>query len=188
MRSRSPHFDDVRGFLERVPLVDCHDHSGACGPKYSDPIAAIVTGYFRSDMVSASSERDVNVMTDSNTPLAERWPVFLRGEFDHRGPGSTRIEDEAEWSRQKREGQLTVEFADTRGADGLYRKYAACRVGDRLSDERAAELGHAFAEIDKLLDAKDLLETLQIKRFGELDVDALRATEREFDDDRTALP
>jgi ABC-type phosphate/phosphonate transport system substrate-binding protein len=63
-----------------------------------------------------------------------------------------------------------------------------CRVGNRLGDERVAALSHAFAELDKLMDAKELLETLQIKRFGELDTEALRTLERDFDDDRTALP
>jgi hypothetical protein len=74
-------------------------------------------------------------------PAAIRFPVFLRVESDHAGNRTgllstpealasaiaglraqgTRLDD---W--------LIVEFCDTADADGLYRKYSAFRVGDRI--------------------------------------------------------
>jgi len=78
MRSRAPHFDTLRAFLDTVPLVDCHDHSGTCGPKHTDPIQALITGYFVHDIQSASSDADVAVIQDAGRSLEERWPVLER--------------------------------------------------------------------------------------------------------------
>lgn len=70
-----------------------------------------------------------------------RFPVFLRAERDHRGPRTGLLGDAAalreaiaalEGRGESRNGKIVVEFCDTRGADGLYRKYAAWRIGDRI--------------------------------------------------------
>ncbi len=76
MKSRAKCFDELRAHCETVPIVDCHDHSGECGPKYTDPIVALKSGYFSSDILSASSEADVRIMDDTEQPLEKRWPVF----------------------------------------------------------------------------------------------------------------
>ena len=76
MKSFAKHYPDLLEYCLHVPLVDCHDHTGECGPKYTDPIQALVDGYFRSDLVSASSDADVLLMEDLSQPLAARWPVF----------------------------------------------------------------------------------------------------------------
>ncbi|NIA15186.1 MAG: amidohydrolase family protein [Nitrospiraceae bacterium] len=76
MRSSSACFDELRTFCEEVPLVDCHDHSGVCGPKYTDPIQAVIGGYFPSDIHSASSDAEQAVIHDQARPLAERWAVL----------------------------------------------------------------------------------------------------------------
>ena len=78
MRSTAPCFDELRAYIEDVPLVDCHDHSSACSPKHTDPLWAVVTGYFGSDIQSASSEADLEVIHDADRSLEERWPVFER--------------------------------------------------------------------------------------------------------------
>ncbi len=78
MKGKAACYDELRSFCESVPLVDCHDHSGAAGPKYADPVAVIVSGYFRSDLLSASSEADMAVLGDASRPLEERWPVLER--------------------------------------------------------------------------------------------------------------
>ena len=76
MRSRAACYDALREYCEGVPLVDCHDHTGACGPKYTDPIQAVVNGYFPSDVQSASSDEDLAVIMDLERPLEERWPLL----------------------------------------------------------------------------------------------------------------
>jgi uncharacterized protein len=78
MRGQSKGYDELRDFCESVALVDCHDHSGSCGPKYEDPIRVVISGYFHSDIHSASSDADVVLLEDSSRPLEERWPVLER--------------------------------------------------------------------------------------------------------------
>lgn len=76
---------------------------------------------------------------DEDRPL--RYPVFLRSEAGTALPDDLELlhDDEAYAAalgklleRHTRKGRLAVEFADARGADGLYRKYGAMRIGDRL--------------------------------------------------------
>jgi hypothetical protein len=61
-----------------VALVDCHDHSGSCGPKYEDPIQVVIAGYFHSDVHAASSDADMAILEDRSRPLGERWPILER--------------------------------------------------------------------------------------------------------------
>jgi uncharacterized protein len=76
MRSQSLSYDVLRDYIENIPLVDCHDHSIECGPKYVDVIQTLVEGYFYSDIQSASSDADAAKMINANLPLEERWDVF----------------------------------------------------------------------------------------------------------------
>ena len=78
MKGMAKCYEELRQYCETIPLVDCHDHSGECGPKYTDPIQALKCGYFHSDVLSASSEADIALMADASRPLKERWPVFER--------------------------------------------------------------------------------------------------------------
>jgi hypothetical protein len=68
-----------------------------------------------------------------------RFPVFLREEHDHSGPSTSLMKTEGELQRAieqldqdelSREDKLVVEYFDTAGADGIYRKYSAYRIGD----------------------------------------------------------
>ncbi len=71
----------------------------------------------------------------------QRYPVFLRGECDHYGPytqllGSPDLVAAAYQHMFRagvlREGKLLVEFCDTADREGIYRKYSAFIVGDRI--------------------------------------------------------
>jgi hypothetical protein len=68
-----------------------------------------------------------------------RYPVFMRGANDHNGSLTDIIYDVDQHRRAIAQiaskvadtsDIITVEFCDTRGADGLYRKFSAFRVGD----------------------------------------------------------
>ena len=70
-----------------------------------------------------------------------RFPVFIRSERRHSGSHTPLLHDRAAVDRalatlavrgRRLSDLLIVEFCDTRGADGLYRKYAALRVGDEI--------------------------------------------------------
>ena len=78
MRGSAKCYGDLREYLESTPLVDCHDHSGQCGPKYVDPVQVVVSGYFHSDLQSASSDEDLLFIQDYNIPIERRWPVLER--------------------------------------------------------------------------------------------------------------
>jgi len=78
MKGTASFFQELRDYCESVALVDCHDHSGACGPKYTDAIAAIKSGYFNSDVLSASSDADIAILDDTSRSLDERWPILER--------------------------------------------------------------------------------------------------------------
>ncbi|HUT34375.1 MAG TPA: hypothetical protein VNE39_12890, partial [Planctomycetota bacterium] len=76
MGSRSKHYEALREFCEETPIVDCHDHTGECGPKYKDPIQVVRGGYFASDLWSALSDAENRVLEDSSRSLEERWPIL----------------------------------------------------------------------------------------------------------------
>ncbi len=76
MRGKATHYEELRAYCENVPLVDCHDHSINLEPKYIDPIMAIKSGYFKGDLLSASSDEDIRFLEDTNRSLEERWPIL----------------------------------------------------------------------------------------------------------------
>jgi predicted TIM-barrel fold metal-dependent hydrolase len=78
MRGRSRHFDELREFCEGTPIVDCHDHTGACGPEYDDPIGVIRGGYCHSDLWSALSDAENAQLANSQLPLEQRWPILAK--------------------------------------------------------------------------------------------------------------
>ena len=78
MKSQAACYRELRDALEQMPIVDCHDHTGACGPKYKDAITAVVNGYFPSDVQSATSDQDVAAILDEAKPVEERWPLLER--------------------------------------------------------------------------------------------------------------
>ena len=70
-----------------------------------------------------------------------RFPVFVRQEHRHDGALTGPLQDEGALVRAlteavlrgyRRSDLLVVEFCDTRGADGLYRKYSAMRIADQM--------------------------------------------------------
>jgi hypothetical protein len=78
MRSSAKSYNQLRAYIETIPLVDCHDHANQCGPKPADPVSAIVDWYFRSDLISVSSDAEVEHIFNAEIPLEERWPVLER--------------------------------------------------------------------------------------------------------------
>jgi hypothetical protein len=112
----------IRGLANRV-----RDRA----PIFNDPARAL--GRF--DLLQRLQAEGVNPFGAYRGGIPERWPVFVRDEFDHSGPRSGLLHDHAalEQARlRKPRDAITVEFCETRGPDGLYRKYGACRVGERV--------------------------------------------------------
>jgi predicted TIM-barrel fold metal-dependent hydrolase len=86
MRGTAKSYDDLRAYLDTVPVVDCHDHTRECGPRYADsvhvvtssPFGPYFSGYYISDLWSVLSEADGAFITDASQPLEARWPVLER--------------------------------------------------------------------------------------------------------------
>jgi len=105
----------------------------------------------------AAGVNDFAVYRADELPKVERFPVFIRGEQDHRGPLTDLIGDEAELDEAFRQlhtrgfprrGLLIVEYAAEPIAENLYQKFSSYRVGDRvfahhqvLDNKWAAKLG-----------------------------------------------
>ncbi|MGE0723679.1 MAG: hypothetical protein AB7O45_04860 [Alphaproteobacteria bacterium] len=77
----------------------------------------------------------------SDLRLPDRYPVFIRRSDAHSGPATEllasrrklqRILDDVRARAWPIDAFVTVEYQDTRGADGRYRKYGVMKVADRI--------------------------------------------------------
>ncbi len=78
MKSTASCYPELRPYIETIPIIDCHDHSGEEAPKYTDAIVALTSGYFHDDVASAIGQADRWILEDVSIPLEERWPIFER--------------------------------------------------------------------------------------------------------------
>lgn len=78
MKSTAKCFPELRAYIETIPIIDCHDHSGEEAPKYTDAIVALTSGYFHDDIASAVGEADRWILEDTTLSVEERWPIFER--------------------------------------------------------------------------------------------------------------
>ncbi len=76
MRNNSKHYDELREYCETIALVDTHDHSAECGPKYEDAIQVVSGFYLSNDLHSASSDEDIALIQNTGLSLEERWPTL----------------------------------------------------------------------------------------------------------------
>lgn len=74
-------------------------------------------------------------------PSSIRYPVFVRIEDDHMGPRTDLISTWEDVVKSvatlvlagfKKEQIIVVEYVDTQGEDGLYRKYGSFRIGSQI--------------------------------------------------------
>jgi hypothetical protein len=98
----------------------------------------------RYELLRTLYERGINKfnihrLTESRIP--QRFPVFLRGENDHAGSLTSLLKTPEELesasqeiinSSQNRDNKVIVEFCDTSDQKGIFRKYSALIVGDRI--------------------------------------------------------
>ena len=98
----------------------------------------------RYDLLRTLHEHGVNRfavhrLTDDVRP--NRWPVFIRREDTHDGPETPLLRDRGELDaaieRYRSDGRswdnrIVVEYLDTIGGDGLYRKYGAFVIAGRV--------------------------------------------------------
>ena len=82
-----------------------------------------------------------NVFRITEGRLPKRYPVFIRGADDHGGAGTDLIHSEPDLMLEidklnqqgiSREDKIIVEFCDTSDEQGVFRKYSAFIVGDKI--------------------------------------------------------
>lgn len=130
----------------------------------------------RYELLRTLHERGINrfnVYRPTEARWPERYPVFLRGENDHAGPRSAllRSRDELDAAVEMldhgalgREGLIVTEFCDTADERGIYRKYGAFVIGDRIFPKHLvfsrhwANQGPDLTEADMLTEEREYVE------------------------------
>jgi hypothetical protein len=91
-----------------------------------------------------------NVYRLTENRIPEKIPVFLRGENDHNGSQSVLLKTVQELDNiinelfekgETREGKIITEFCDTSDEKGIFRKYTAYLIGERIIP-RSVFFGH----------------------------------------------
>jgi hypothetical protein len=128
---------------EREAVVKLRDQLAARlpgQPLLNDPRRCLL----RPAMLALLAEQGVNAFRAfpaAEPGRANRFPVYVRGAYDHGGNLTDLLHSPAELRRAllalrlrgHRVGELlVVEFCDTRDRHGVFRKYAAYRVGDAV--------------------------------------------------------
>ena len=106
-------------------------------------------------------------------PRPQRFPVFLRREFDHKGPISDLIPDQDILDRRLADlrsqgyplrGVLVTEYAAEPIADGLWRKYGAFRIGGAfhfhghvIEDRWIAKFGNPVGTTEQMYEDEEKL-------------------------------
>lgn len=85
----------------------------------------------------AQGVNDFDVYDADPAPEPNRYPVFLRHRWDHTGARSALLQNADELrralsGRDDVEDLVVTEFSETADSNGIYRKYSAFRVGDRV--------------------------------------------------------
>jgi predicted TIM-barrel fold metal-dependent hydrolase len=151
MRALSEHFDELRAFCEATPIVDCHDHTAAPGPKYEDPIAVVRGGYCHSDLWSALSDAENARLADSSLSLEQRWPILQKAWRRACHTGYAQVTRRV-LKRFYGVEELTLEAL--KGMEGRLLDLTDEKVFDGLLGEAriVARLGDVWPDVRKVLD------------------------------------
>lgn len=136
-------FSDIErlGPVRRALVADLHRQLREAGDAYrvlNDP-ARVRSRYRLLRGMFESGQNDFNAYPLSELPRPPARPLFLRHAFEHAGSFTQLLSNGREVNDAvatlmmqgfRPDDLLGVEYLDTRGSDGLYRKYSYFRVGD----------------------------------------------------------
>ena len=121
-------------------IWDAHARIAPSVPRLNDPRHVLL----RFDLLTALYREGINsyqVYRAHQVDQIQRFPVFVRHIFDHNGPLTRLLTTRKDLVKALRSLRLRglslrdymiVEYCDASGPDGLFRKYAAFRVGSRI--------------------------------------------------------
>lgn len=80
MYQKTQLYNNVRGAVAKLDVIDCHDHTlgPQNAPEYKEPIASLIQGYFQSDLISSGAEAEMEMFNDVNIPTEKKWPTFQK--------------------------------------------------------------------------------------------------------------
>jgi len=140
MKSNANCYDELRAYVDALPVIDCHDHAGVL-EKPVDVLSHLGDAYFDSDIMSATSDADLKVIMDKNLSLEKRWPVFERAWRRTRFTGYGKAtalamerffgEKEVTLASLKRMQKKIPDFSDPRVYYGIYDE---ARIVARIAD------------------------------------------------------
>jgi hypothetical protein len=126
---------------EAVALIwDAHAEVAPSTPRLNDPRHVLL----RFELLTRLHQEGLNtfrVFRAHDARSVNRFPVFIRDINRHHGPRSALLTSRRDLGRalralrlrgDSRDGLMIVEFCDTSSSEGLFRKYAAFNVGNRI--------------------------------------------------------
>lgn len=128
-------------------LWDAHAAAAPHVPRLNDPRRVLL----RFELLDRLWQEGLNTFRVYHVAQADdvtRFPVFVRHRHRHNGPSTRLVHDHDELRRvltalrirgRRMDDHMIVEFCDVSGPDGLYRKYAAFKIGAHMIPS------HAFA-------------------------------------------
>jgi hypothetical protein len=93
------------------------------------------------DAMAGSGRNEFRAVSAAAWPADVRYPVFIRDRERHNGALTPLLRSPADvarmlkwfvWKGYRREDLLVVEYCETADTDGVYRKYSAYIVGERI--------------------------------------------------------
>ena len=71
-------YETLRADIDTIPVIDTHEHfpGPASQAEWTEPVASLIAGYVRSDILSATDPATLQRLEDQKTPTEEKWPLF----------------------------------------------------------------------------------------------------------------
>jgi len=135
-------FDRLTSYeIEAAEILARRLREAAPAAKVLNRPAAVLERFALLRRLAAGGLNDFNAYRLDSGEMPQRYPVFIRLEDDCQKPDTPLLHSEEEYraaiAALRERGlpmkrRIAVEYRAERGADGLFRKYGAFRIGDRL--------------------------------------------------------
>jgi len=148
LRRRFPRGVYIFADLERLSPADLRraetiwDHLASDGQSVlQNRPTRVMKRYALLRAMHARGQNQFNIFRLTEPNLNCRFPVFIRGENDHKGAMTELIHSQAELDRELRRidkswkgraGKVITEFCDISDEEGIYRKYSAFRIDGKI--------------------------------------------------------
>lgn len=167
---------DRLGFWELELAAHAYRALQAQGMRVLNDPAKVVHRYDLLKRLNSCGLNRFNVWRIGEIDAIDRWPVFLRTESAHRGPLSDLIGNAEQLKREidraidaghPARDLMVVEYCAEPVREGLFRKHAVFRVGDRMVTTLAVHDTHWTAKRGQLGVAGEALYLEELEKLNE---------------------